>query len=163
MKIFRIFLVCAMILTFISCNQEKRQERKESRRWKKTEHFSEVLPDEITAPELVKIVSDPKSKKPIIYSVAPEWIYKAGHIPGAVDIGPTSMDEGIENLKKTAANLTKETDIVIYCGCGHREQCPNINTSFDALTEMGFTHVKKLYLPYGFKPDWEDKKYPIEY
>lgn len=163
MKTFRFFFLCLIILSAVACNEQRREERREAREWRKTEHFTELLPDEITAPQLVQVISDAKRAKPIIYCVSPEGVYKDGHIPGAIFIGPASMDEGIKNLKRATSHLPKDADIVVYCGCGHKEKCPNINTSYDELKELGFTNVKKLYLPYGFRADWEDKKYPLEY
>ena len=45
-------------------------------------------------------------------------------IIGAVYAGPGNKPEGIEALKKEVAGLSKDADIVLYCGCCPMEKCP---------------------------------------
>lgn len=97
----------------------------------------------------------------IIY-VGVRTLYAGAHIPGSVFHGPGSTDQGLADLKKFAATLPKDSNIVIYCGCCPLERCPNLRPAFSALKEMGFTHLRVLILPTSFAADWIEKGYPVE-
>jgi hypothetical protein len=99
---------------------------------------------------------------PIVLSVAFPVLYRGRHIVHAVNAGPTSKPEGIEALKKAVANLAKDADIVIYCGCCPMVKCPNIRPAYRTLHELGFTHVRVLSLPTNLHDDWVSKDYPSE-
>ena len=72
-------------------------------------------------------------------------------------------DRGIETLKKAVANLSKDADIVVYCGCCPMEtKCPNIRPAYQTLKELGFTHVRVLNIPTNMHDDWYTKNYPTE-
>jgi hypothetical protein len=109
------------------------------------------------ATELQK--KDPSLK--IIY-VGVRALYEGAHIPGAIFRGPGSKEEGIADLKKFAAALPKDSNVVIYCGCCPLDRCPNLRPAFSALREMGFTRLRALILPTSFAADWVEKGYPIE-
>src|SRR5579872_6520553 len=100
--------------------------------------------------------------KPAVLYVGPNVLYRSKHIPGAVYAGPGNRADGIELLKSSAAKYPKDRDILIYCGCCPWGRCPNIRPAMEALRDMGYTHVKALYLPDNFKVDWIDKGYPVE-
>lgn len=102
---------------------------------------------------------DPSLK--IVY-VGVHTLYAGAHIPGATFHGPGSTDQGIAELKKFAATLPKDANLVIYCGCCPIERCPNLRPAFSALHEMGFTHLRVLLLPTSFAADWIEKGYPVE-
>jgi hypothetical protein len=83
--------------------------------------------------------------------------------------GPGSKPEGIEALKKAAAGMPRDSDIVLYCGCCPMTQCPNIRPAHRALQEMGFTHIRVLDIPTNvldiptnMATDWFGKGYPFE-
>jgi len=97
----------------------------------------------------------------IIY-VGVRTLYSGAHIPGSVFHGPGSTDQGLSDLKKFAATLPKDSNIVIYCGCCPLDRCPNLRPAFSALKEMGFTHLRVLILPTSFAADWVEKGYPVE-
>jgi len=97
----------------------------------------------------------------IIY-VGVRTLYAGAHIPESVFHGPGSTNPGLSDLKKFAAALPKDANIVIYCGCCPLERCPNLRPAFSALKEMGFTHLRVLILPTSFAADWVEKGYPIE-
>jgi thiosulfate/3-mercaptopyruvate sulfurtransferase len=109
-----------------------------------------------------RTVSDPQGPKPLILCVAPNFLYRSGHIPGAKRIGAASQPEGLENLQKQVRDLPRAKEIVIYCGCCPWQHCPNVAPAFGALQRMGFTNVKVLHLPSGFKQDWTDKGFPVQ-
>jgi hypothetical protein len=100
--------------------------------------------------------------KPAIFQVGPNVLYRSKHIPGAIYAGPGSKAEGLDLLKKAAAGLPRDREIVVYCGCCPWDRCPNVKPSVDLLKGMGFTHVRALRLPDNFKTNWIDKGYPIE-
>lgn len=102
---------------------------------------------------------DPSLK--IIY-VGVRTLYSGAHVPGALFHGPGSTDQGIADLKKFAATLPKDANIVIYCGCCPLDRCPNLRPAFSALHQMGFTHLRVLILPTSFAADWIEKGYPVE-
>jgi thiosulfate/3-mercaptopyruvate sulfurtransferase len=58
--------------------------------------------------------------------------------------------------------VDKNRTIIVYCGCCPWEKCPNIRPAFKELQNLGFTHVKALYIASNFGVDWVDKGYPTE-
>jgi hypothetical protein len=97
----------------------------------------------------------------VIY-VGPRTLYSGGHIPGAVFYGPGSSEQGIADLKKYAATLAKNSDVVLYCGCCPLEKCPNLRPAFTALKDTGFARLRVLTLPTSFNTDWVEKGYPVQ-
>jgi len=101
-------------------------------------------------------------KTPMVISVAFPVLYHAKHIVHAIDAGPGSKPEGIEALKKAVANVPKDADIVLYCGCCPMVKCPNIRPAYRTLKELGFTHIRVLDIPTNMHDDWYAKNYPSE-
>jgi len=97
----------------------------------------------------------------VIY-VGPRTLYNGGHIPGAVFYGPGSSEQGIADLKKYAATLAKNSDVVLYCGCCPLEKCPNLRPAFTALKDTGFARLRVLILPTSFNTDWVEKGFPVQ-
>jgi hypothetical protein len=102
------------------------------------------------------------SQSPTVICVAFPVLYKLKHIAHADFAGPGSKDEGIAMLKKAVANLPKNADLVIYCGCCPMVKCPNIRPAYRTLKELGFTHVRVLNIPTNMNADWYSKNYPTE-
>ena len=102
------------------------------------------------------------AKPPQVLCVAFPVLYRSKHILHAVDAGPGSKPEGLEALKKAAAALPKNADIVIYCGCCPMVKCPNIRPAYRTLKEMGFTHIRVLNIATNMHADWYSKDYPSE-
>ena len=102
------------------------------------------------------------SAKPAIFQVGPHVLYRSKHIAGAQFAGPGSTPTGIALLKSAVDKLPRDREIVLYCGCCPWDKCPNIQPAIDTLKQMGFTHVKALYIAQNFKADWIDKGYPVE-
>ena len=103
-----------------------------------------------------------KDPHPIVIYVGARTLFNGGHIPGAVYNGPGSTEQGINDLKKYAATLPKNSDVVLYCGCCPLEKCPNLRPAFSALQEMGFARLRVLLLPASFNVDWVEKGYPLQ-
>jgi rhodanese-related sulfurtransferase len=103
-----------------------------------------------------------KGDRPILFYIGPNVLFRSKHIPGSVFTGPGSNAAGLALLKQATGKFPRDREIVLYCGCCPWDRCPNVQPAIDALKEMGFTKVKALYLPAGFKADWIDKGYPAE-
>jgi hypothetical protein len=89
-------------------------------------------------------------------------LYRNKHIVHAINAGPGYNAEGISLLKKAVANLSKDTDIVVYCGCCPMVKCPNIRPAYRALKELAFTRIRVLNIPTNMHTDWFGKDYPSE-
>jgi hypothetical protein len=99
---------------------------------------------------------------PVVLAVPFAVLYRSKHILHAIDAGTGSKPEGIEALKKAVASLSKDADIVVYCGCCPMVKCPNVRPAYRTLKEMGFTHVRVLNIPTNMHTDWYSKDYPSE-
>lgn len=114
-----------------------------------------IQPEELTK-ELAS------NAKPIVVCVAPHFLYQGAHIPGAVFHGPGSNPDGLKDLEQWAQGVSRDANIVIYCGCCPMVRCPNVRPALHALNGMGFTHLKVLWLAKDFHTDWIEKGYPVE-
>jgi thiosulfate/3-mercaptopyruvate sulfurtransferase len=101
------------------------------------------------------------SPKPLILQVGSHVLFAEAHIPGAEYAGPTNQDAGLQILKDRVATLSKDTAIVLYCGCCPWDRCPNIAPAYNQLHAMGFTHLRVLYIADNFGANWVAKGYPI--
>jgi thiosulfate/3-mercaptopyruvate sulfurtransferase len=111
---------------------------------------------------LIAELQEEKDPHPLVIYVGVRTLYTGGHIPGALFYGPGSTEQGISDLKKYAAQLPRNSDLVLYCGCCPLEKCPNLRPAFSALREMGFTKLRVLLLPTSFNDDWAKKGFPVQ-
>lgn len=102
-----------------------------------------------------------KDPYPTVIYVGVKALYEGAHIPGAVFYGPGSTEQGLTALKKFAASLPKNSDVVLYCGCCPLEKCPNLRPAFTALKGNGFARLRVLILPTSFNDDWVEKGFPV--
>jgi 3-mercaptopyruvate sulfurtransferase SseA len=123
-----------------------------------SEAFQRAL---IQPEELLRELKRPKVSRPIVLHVGFEVLYRGGHIPGAIYTGPAMRPEGLAALRRAAARIPREREVVIYCGCCPMTKCPNVYPAFVALQKMGFRHLRVLDLPQGFGPDWAEKGLPV--
>ena len=100
--------------------------------------------------------------KPALFHVGFNVMFRSKHIPGSVYAGPGSKAEGLDALKAAAANVPRDREVIIYCGCCPFDRCPNVRPAVALLKQMGFTRVKALNLPTNFAADWLDHGYPFE-
>lgn len=110
----------------------------------------------IPASELSAVINDGK-QVPVIYCIGPSAI-----IPHSKDMGMIKEADNMKLFKDELANLAKDTQIVIYCGCCPYEHCPNVRPAIQLLKEMKFTNYKLLDLPHNIKIDWISKGYPVQ-
>ena len=111
--------------------------------------------------ELVKELKEPEAKRPIVFHVGFNVLYRGAHVPGAIYAGPASTAAGLEALRQAAARIPRDRALVIYCGCCPMIKCPNIHPAYDALSKMGFRRLRVLNLPDDFAHDWVEKGLPI--
>jgi rhodanese-related sulfurtransferase len=100
--------------------------------------------------------------KPVLLHVGFAVMYRGKHIPQSIYAGPARNAEGLDALKKAVADVPKDREIVVYCGCCPYEMCPNVKPALETLRQMGFTKVKALMIPTNFAADWVDHGYPVE-
>jgi poly(3-hydroxybutyrate) depolymerase len=112
--------------------------------------------------DFVKEIAASNASKPVIVCTAPAFLYRTGHVPGAVLHGPASSPEGLNSLTTWAQTLPRDTNLVIYCGCCPLEVCPNLKPAYAALKGLGFTKLRVLILPDSFRADWVERGYPVE-
>jgi hypothetical protein len=106
---------------------------------------------------LAATLGDSKAPQPVIYNVGP-----VQQIKGAIEIGPTSVEENLAKLKQQLAKVPKDKEVIIYCGCCPFRRCPNVRPAFELLKKLKFTKAKLLNLPTSLNEDWISKGYPVE-
>ncbi|MBL7883706.1 MAG: rhodanese-like domain-containing protein [Bacteroidia bacterium] len=111
----------------------------------------------ISTEELAKKINDPKAVKPVIFNVGP-----VDQIKTAIKVGAVNSDEGFSKFKIEAGKVSKDKEVVVYCGCCSSQNCPNIRPAIKYLTENGYKKAKVLDIPTGIKEDWVQKGYPVE-
>ena len=116
----------------------------------------------VQPPQFAKELRQQTGPHPLVICVGVRVLYNGAHPPGAVYYGPGSSQQGIIELKKYAATLPKNSDVVLYCGCCPLEKCPNLRPAFTALKDMGFRRLRVLLMPTSFNVDWVEKGYPVQ-
>ena len=76
--------------------------------------------------------------------------------------GPGNKEEGLAELKKAVADVPKDRQIVLYCGCCPWDHCPNMKPAYSLLHSLGYTKIKVVEIPNNFAKDWVDKGLPVE-
>lgn len=124
--------------------------------------FSIPAAQQLQPEELNRLLQAKGTGRPLILQVGSRLLFAEAHIAGSEYVGPGSQPAGLELLKNRVAALPHKTFIVLYCGCCPWNRCPNMGPAFNLLREMGFTHVKALYLANNLGADWVDKGYAVE-
>jgi hypothetical protein len=106
-------------------------------------------------------LADNKQPKPLILHVGFETLYKSNHIPSSEYAGPASTPAGMEVLKKALANIPKDREIILYCGCCPWDHCPNIRPAIEAVHNLGYKNVKAMIIEQNLDVDWIKKGYPV--
>ncbi len=112
--------------------------------------------------ELARVLTAKGDKKPLVLQVGSHVLFEQAHIAGSEYVGPGSQAEGLEKLKQRVASLPKDKSIVLYCGCCPWNRCPNAGPAYRLMQELGYTHVKVLYIAGNLGSDWVEKGYPVE-
>lgn len=98
----------------------------------------------------------------LILQVGSRVLFEQAHIPGAEYAGPAPTPAGLDALRARVTSLPRSQEIVIYCGCCPWDRCPNMGAAWNLLHEMGFTHVRALYIADNFGADWVAKGFRAE-
>ena len=107
-------------------------------------------------------LDDVKSGKTVVLYVGPDALFGRGHVPGARNVGEAGDADGRRALAAALAEVPKEAEIVLYCGCCPVRSCPNVRPASAALRELGRANTRVLDLPTRFATDWADKGYAVE-
>lgn len=86
---------------------------------------------------------------PTILDVRTPEEFAAGHVPGAINIPYTELDERYSELE-----LEGSDELVVYCQSGRRAAIAEA-----ALSELGFTNVRDLD---GHIAAWKQAERPLE-
>ena len=121
----RIGLLFLAALLFVGCG-------------KQTEIRQEAVYMNITAEEAKKIMDTEEGY--IILDVREQDEYDAGHIPGAILIPYTQMEEKADDMLPDKDQL-----LLVYCRSGRRSKI-----AAEALVELGYTNIKE----FGGIIDW---------
>lgn len=92
---------------------------------------------------------------PKIISIGPGVVIK-----NSIGAGECRFKENLDNLEQTLLSLSKEKEIIIYCGCCPFKDCPNIRPVYSLMNKLGFINHKLLNVSNNIKTDWIDKDYP---
>lgn len=141
MKYFKNLLFVFIVLSTTACNAQK------PITW---------TPDQLMQPSDLAANIKANTNLPVILSVGPGAV-----IPHSIDIGMTNDEKNLEKLKSELSHLSKDTNLVIYCGCCPFERCPNVRPALEMLKEMHFTNYHLLNLATNIKTDWISKGYPV--
>ena len=123
MKKLIIFLLAVMLLT--ACGQDK-------------ENDQGAVYVNITAEEAKEIMDTEEGY--VILDVREQDEYDAGHIPGAILIPYTQIEEKAEEVRTDKNQL-----ILVYCRSGRRSKI-----AAESLVELGYTNIKE----FGGIIDW---------
>lgn len=106
--------------------------------------------------ELAKAINSGQAGDIHIFDLGP-----SGQIMGAVHIGEGRNPANIGKLRGELGKLSKDAQVVIYCGCCPFKNCPNVRPAMELLEQMEFTNRKLLNLSENLKVDWIDHGYPM--
>ena len=112
--------------------------------------------------ELNALLKGPASARPLVLQVGSRMLFAESHIAGSEYAGPGASADGLAALRNRVQSLPRNKSIVIYCGCCPWSHCPNIGNAYKLMHDMGFTHVKALYLADNFGANWVSQGYPVD-
>jgi hypothetical protein len=87
--------------------------------------------------DLAASLKSATAPKPLILQVGFRTLFTQTHIPDSEYVGAASEDAGLQHLRNRVTKLTKDTAIVIYCGCCPWNHCLNIAAAYHALHALG--------------------------
>jgi hypothetical protein len=83
-------------------------------------------------------------------------------IKGAVNIGAVEDAHRLEKFRNYVDTVSRDRELIIYCGCCPLEVCPNLKPAYDILKQKKFKNFKILRLTQDLQEDWIDKGYPVQ-
>ncbi len=107
-------------------------------------HVSQI--DDISVAELNTLLAH---KAPVVLlDVRSEAEYQVEHIPDAVSMPVTTIEQHIDSVKKLSTNKR----VIAYCATGHR--------SYEALSILKNYQINGVNLKGGFEAWWQQTKQP---
>lgn len=122
------------------------------------EPIGPLLPPSVLAGRIDEV----RSGKIAVFYIGPDALFARGHVPGARRLAPLDSEAGQKQLAGALANVSAETEIVLYCGCCPVRNCPNVRPASAAVRSLRRTNAYVLDLPTRFATDWAEKGYPVE-
>ncbi|UUV21584.1 rhodanese-like domain-containing protein [Paenimyroides aestuarii] len=101
-------------------------------------------------------ITQNKMDQTILINIGPDAVIK-----NSFNLGPVQNKGNQEKLQNYLKKVSKDKEVVLYCGCCPFEKCPNIRPAFKSLIAMGYKNTKLLNIPKNIKVDWIDKGYPV--
>jgi hypothetical protein len=130
--------------------------------WAEHKPASSIPQADLVQPaDLAASLNNASAPKPLILQVGFRTLYLQAHIPQSEYVGAASEDAGLTQLRARVAKLSKDSAIILYCGCCPWSHCPNIAAAYDTLHGLGFTRVKVLYIPDNFGDNWVNQGYAV--
>jgi hypothetical protein len=62
-------------------------------------------------------------------------------IKNSIDIGSAVEKDNLKKMEQDLGKLSKDANIVIYCGCCPFNKCPNIRPAFTLLNERALKTI----------------------
>ena len=112
---------------------------------------------QLIEPSDLNIIISKQNKLPNIISVGPGKV-----IPNSIGVGECRYEKNLNILKNHLLSFSKDSEIILYCGCCPFKDCPNIRPAFSLLNSLGYKNHKLLNIRNNIKTDWIDMNYPIE-
>ena len=98
-----------------------------------------------------------QNQLPYIVSVGPGQV-----ISGSIGIGECRYEKNLTDFENHLSSISKDSEIIIYCGCCPFKDCPNIRPAFSLLNSLGYKNHKLLNIRNNIKTDWIDLNYPTD-
>lgn len=112
---------------------------------------------EMQPADLAAIIASDKAADVLIINAGP-----VDNIKGAVKVDALTKEENIQKLEVVLKDVSKDKEIVIYCGCCPMNVCPNIRPAYSFLADNGFQNFKILDVKQNIGTDWIGKGYPTD-
>ena len=112
---------------------------------------------QLIEPSYLNIILSKQNKLPNIISVGPGKV-----IPNSIGVGECRYEKNLNILKNHLLSFSKDSEIILYCGCCPFKDCPNIRPAFSLLNSLGYKNHKLLNIRNNIKTDWIDMNYPID-
>ena len=112
---------------------------------------------QLIEPSDLNIIISKQNKLPNIISVGPGKV-----IPNSIGVGECRYEKNLNILKNHLLSFSKDSEIILYCGCCPFKDCPNIRPAFSLLNSLGYKNHKLLNIRNNIKTDWIDMNYPID-
>lgn len=122
---------------------------------------AEIPTTALLQPEQLAKILKSSGAKPLILQVGSHVLFAQAHIAGSEYVGAGGEEAGLKALRERVKGVDRNQSLVIYCGCCPWDKCPNIRAAYRQLQELGFTHVKALYIAENFGTNWVSKDYPV--